>query len=123
MNRAIWLNECQGFGWDDRLGSGFQAGCEVCVNCKDGQPIRYAACAAEAKAGREKSKKKENIVNENENVEQTGEDNIATALIAKTHPVPRKEKKPKAPEGREGKTRPICPNRDGVRFSRTPKSL
>ena len=74
MNRTIWLKECQGFGWDDRLGSGFQAGCEVCMNCKGGQPIRYAACEAEAKAGREKSKKKENIVNENENVGQADDE-------------------------------------------------
>jgi len=68
-DREKWLKQCEGFGWDDRLGSGFQANSELCLACKDSQPDRYAACKAEAEAGRKKSKK-ENIVEEEKTDQQ-----------------------------------------------------
>ena len=95
-DRDKWLKQCEGFGWDDRLGSGHQANSELCLACADSQPDRHAACAAEAKAGRKKVKK-ENIV-ENENVDQTDAvqepvvDQVAEPVKAK------KEKKVKAPK-------------------------
>ena len=67
-DRDKWLKQCEGFGWDDQLGSGFQANSELCLACADSQPDRYAACVAEAKAGRNKVKKE--IIMENENAEQ-----------------------------------------------------
>ena len=112
-NRDKWLKQCGGFGWDVKYGSGFAAKTDLCRACKDSQPDRYAACEAEAKAGRKAAKKsKETIVEENENAEQQDvasepmpeHDAAVASLEAAGGPVEaepvkaKKEKKVKAPK-------------------------
>ena len=96
-DRDKWLTQCEGFGWDDQLGSGFQANSELCLACADSQPDRYAACVAEAKVGRKKVKKE--IIMENENAEQeevvADQEQVVEPVKEETPKPVEAEKKPK----------------------------
>lgn len=67
--RDKWLRECEGFGWDDKTGTGFAPDTETCKACSNSSPERFDACRDEVESAKVvlrkiKETKKETIVTE-----------------------------------------------------------